>query len=249
MTNRATFGVVKAQLMADLTRAVELRERVLAIVSHDLRNQLGVISMGANLLGMRVSPLKELVDIRKPVETIQRTADTMQHLLGDLLDMASIQAGQLSFEPQRVDLRSVLVESYDSHQSIARDKGLQFHADIEVDHVEVMCDRNRILQVLGNLLGNAIKFCEAGDAVTLSAEVKDTEALVAVSDTGPGIPRDELPKIFEAYRTIHEGPERRVGTGLGLYITKGIIERHGGRVWVESKVGTGSTFFFTLPRV
>ena len=111
----------------------------------------------------------------------------------------------------------------------------------------MICDRDRVLQVLGNLLGNAFKFCDPGDTVTLRAELREKDVLIAVGDTGPGISREELPTIFEAYRTI-ERPGKGGGTGLGLYITKGIVERHGGRIWVDSEAGTGSTFFFTLPR-
>ena len=108
--------------------------------------------------------------------------------------------------------------------------------------------RDRILQVLANLLGNAIKFCKAGDAVTLRAEARDKEVLVSVIDTGPGIPENELPNIFEAYRTFERAGDATRGTGLGLYIAKGIVERHRGRLWVESEVGVGTTFSFTLPR-
>jgi signal transduction histidine kinase len=248
MANRATSIIVRAELVRDLRRAVELRERVIAIVSHDLRNQVGVIAMGANLLSMKVAQLDASADVKKPVDTIQRTANTMQHLLGDLLDMASIQAGRLSFEPQPTAIKSVLADSCDGHQAIAREKGVHLRCDVTIDDVEVTADRERVLQVLGNLLANAIKFCAPGDTVTVHAEIRDSDVLVAVSDTGPGIPREELPKIFEAYRTIPAGSGQRSGTGLGLYISKGIIERHGGRVWVESEVGSGSTFFFTLPR-
>jgi signal transduction histidine kinase len=248
MANRATSIILRAELVADLRRAVELRERVIAIVSHDLRNQVGVIAMGANLLGMKVAQLDAPADVKKPVDTIQRTANTMQHLLGDLLDMASIQAGRLAFEPQPTAITSVLADSCDSHQAIAREKGVGLRCDVAIDDVEVTADRERLLQVVGNLLGNAIKFCAPGDTVTVHADIRDRDVLVAVSDTGPGIPREELPKIFEAYRTIPAGSGRRDGTGLGLYISKGIVERHGGRIWVESEVGSGSTFFFTVPR-
>ncbi|PYR34314.1 MAG: hypothetical protein DMF93_23725 [Acidobacteria bacterium] len=154
------------------------------------------------------------------METIQRTASSMQHLLGDLLDMASIQAGRLSFEPRRVGLKSILVESSDRHQLIARDKGVRLHSETAIDDVDVICDRDRVLQVLGNLLGNAIKFCDPGDTVTLRAELREKDVLIAVGDTGPGISREELPNVFEAYRTIGR-LGKSGGTGLGLYITKG----------------------------
>ena len=128
--------------------------------------------MGANLLSMKVARLREPADIKKPVDTIQRTANTMQYLLGDLLDMASIQAGRLSFEPQPMAVKSVLLDSCDSHQPMAREKGVDLHCDVAIDDVDVLSDRARVLQVLGNLLGNAIKFCAPGDTVTVRADIR-----------------------------------------------------------------------------
>jgi signal transduction histidine kinase len=247
LAGRTANAIENARLYAEAQNAVESRERVLAIVSHDLRNHLGVLAVGADLLGKKVSDLKAGADLKKPVDTMQRTAKSMQHLVGDLLDMASIQAGRLSIERQPVDLGPLLVEACDSQQTMARAKGLRFLSEFAVDGLKVVCDRDRILQVLANLLGNAIKFCETGDSVTCRAEVRDGEVLVAVSDTGPGIPAEQLEHIFEPYRTV-QPREGTTGTGLGLYITKGIIERHGGRLWVGSEVGVGSTFFFTLLR-
>jgi signal transduction histidine kinase len=247
MANRAASGVIKAQLLADLSRAVELRERVLGIVSHDLRNQVQIISTVARIVDMKISTLEEPTELKKLVVTIQRTVNTMQQLLADLLDMASIQAGRLSSEPSPVRFEAVLIESYDRQQTIARNKGVHLHSNIAIGDVEVMCDRGRVLQVLENLLGNAIKFCHAEDTVTLRADVRDRDVLVAVSDTGPGIPTKELKSVFEAYHTSQRLGQQ-VGTGLGLFITKGIVENHGGQIWVESEVGRGSTFFFTLSR-
>jgi len=246
LARRAATAIENARLYTDAQQAVLIRERVLAIVSHDLRNQLGVVAMGANLLSRKAAAIDES-DIRKPIETIQRTATSMQHLVGDLLDMASIQAGRLSFEMQPAEIKPILLEGYENQEPTAREKGLRLRAQLEVDGLEVLCDRDRILQVLANLLGNAIKFCETGDTITLRAERRDGDVLIAVSDTGPGIPRNELDKIFEAYRTIEHARHGRTGTGLGLYITKGIVERHGGRIWVESELGAGTTFFLTLP--
>jgi len=247
MANRAASGVIKAQLLADLSRAVELRERILGIVSHDLRNQVQVIATVAKILHMKFATFEEPADVKELVATIQRTVKTMQQLLADLLDMSSIQAGRLSSEPRSVRFETIITEGYDRQQAIARDKGVHLHSDIAIGDVEVMADRGRILQVLENLLGNAIKFCVAGDTVTLRAEVRDHDVLVAVSDTGPGIPQQELHSVFEAYHTSQRTGQQ-VGTGLGLFITKGIIESHGGRIWLESEVGKGSTFFFTLSR-
>lgn len=245
LARRVATAIENAQLYSEAQKAIQLREHVLAIVSHDLRNQLGVVAMGANVLARKASALDSM-DIKKPIDTIQRTANSMEHLVGDLLDMASIQAGRLAFERQTVELKPILMESHESHEPIARAQELRLVSDLPVDGVNVLCDRDRILQVLANLLGNAIKFCEPGDTITLRAEARDGEVRIAVSDTGPGIPAEELGRIFEPYRTIER--EGKGGTGLGLYITKGIVQRHGGRIWVESTVGAGTTFFFTLPR-
>jgi len=245
LARRAATAIENARLYADAQKAIRLREHVLAIVSHDLRNQISVVSMGANQLARKASAL-DGIDFKKPIETLQRTANNMQHLVGDLLDMASIQAGRLSIEQQPVEFKPILVESCQSHEPMARAKGLRLLSDLTVGDVEMLCDRDRIVQVLANLLGNAIKLCERGDSITLRAEVRDGDVLVAVSDTGPGIPRDKLQTIFEPYQTIHHHGE--TGTGLGLYITNSIVQRHGGRIWVESELGVGTTFFFTLPR-
>jgi signal transduction histidine kinase len=115
----------------------------------------------------------------------------------------------------------------------------------DLGDVKIECDRDRVLQVLGNLIGNAIKICQPGDSIAVTCVPAGGEALFAVSDTGPGIPEAELPHLFEPYWSAERHAKK--GTGLGLYISKGIIEAHGGRLWVESKQGEGATFYFTLP--
>ena len=245
MASRATMVIVQAQLVTELRNAVQAREQIIAFVSHDLRNQLGVIATGASLLAAKAPSGGATEAIAKPLETIRRTVKSMQHLLDDLLDMASIQAGQVSLERRVVALKSLLVEAFEGHRELAAAKGIHLRAELAIDGIQVTCDRLRILQVLGNLLGNAIKFCGANDSVTLRAEARPDDVVVAVSDTGPGIPREQLSSVFEAYRTLkHHGKSG----GLGLYIAKGIIERHGGRISVESQVGAGTTFSFALPR-
>jgi signal transduction histidine kinase/putative methionine-R-sulfoxide reductase with GAF domain len=244
LARRAAAAIDNARLYSDAQNAIAVRERVLAVVSHDLRNQLGIIGMGANLLVRSAPSLESAPDINKPIETIQRTVGTMQHLVDDLLDMASIHAGRLSFDPEWVELEPILEEAHQSHEVIARAKGLRVQADFAVHGVRVCADRKRILQVLGNLLGNAIKFTDSG-GIMLQAETRSGEAMIVVRDTGPGIPSSELETIFEPYRTIRR--EGKAGTGLGLYIARGIVQAHGRRLWVESTPGAGSSFFFTLP--
>ena len=222
--------------------AIRMREEVLAVVSHDLRNPLAAIQMAAALLLLRLGGDARS---RKQVETIHRSATRMEHLLGDLLDMASIQAGRLALERQPEDVTLVLNEVMEVHDPSAREKGLLLLRQCDLGDVRLDCDRDRVLQVLGNLIGNAIKLCQAGDSITITCVPAGLEALFAVSDTGPGIPEAELPHLFEPYWSAQRHAKK--GTGLGLYISKGIVEAHGGRLWVESQQGEGATFYFTLP--
>ena len=169
----------------------------------------------------------------------------MQHLLGDLLDMASIEAGTFSFQPTALDIGPILEDACQAHDASARARGLQ----LKLEHahtVNVLGDRTRILQVMANLIGNAIKFSNGQGTIGLTANVGEANVTVAVSDTGPGIPSEDLQRIFEPYTTSPRNEQS--GTGLGLYIARAIVERHGGRIWVKSQPGKGSTFFFTLPR-
>lgn len=247
MVSRATSGIVKAQLLADLHRAIAARDQVIAIVSHDLRNQLGVVAMGADLLARRIEAAEISGDLAKPIETVRRTTRSMEHLLGDLLDVASIEAGRLSFQPDVIDLGPVLEEACQVHDAPARASGLQLKLDRPSESVTVRADRNRILQVLANLVGNAIKFSGPNGTIVLGAHGGDAEVTVSVRDTGPGIPAEDLQNIFEPYKRGRRAGQ--TGTGLGLYIARGIVLAHGGRIWVESEPDKGSTLCFSLPRV
>ena len=243
---RAGTAIENARLYAEAKSAVDARDQILAIVSHDLRNQLGVIAMGADVLARKTEAGVTSGDLTKPIETIRRTTSTMQHLLGDLLDMASIEAGRFSFQPTVLDIGAVLEETYQTHDASARAKGLHLRLEGRSEAVSVIADRTRILQVLANLVGNAIKFSAGKGTIILTANAGETDMTVSVSDTGPGIPAEDVQSIFEPYQTSSRTEQS--GTGLGLYIARAIVERHGGRIWVESEVGKGSTFFFTLPR-
>lgn len=222
--------------------AIRMREEILAVVSHDLRNPLAAIHMAAALLLLRLGGDPRS---RKQVETIHRSASRMEHLLADLLDMASIQAGRLSLERQPEHADNVLGEVMEVHEPAAREKGLILQRSCDLGGVHLHCDRDRILQVLGNLIGNAIKLCQPGDSITVTCVPAGAEALFAVADSGPGIAEPDIPHLFEPYWSAKRHAKK--GTGLGLYISKGIIEAHGGRLWAESMLGQGATFYFTLP--
>ena len=227
---------------AESKHAVRMREEILAVVSHDLRNPLAAIHMAAALLLLKSDGDP---NTRKQAETIQRSASRMEHLLSDLLDMASLQAGRLALERKPEDPVPLVGEVFDLHEPMSREKGLVLRRNVELSGVRVDCDRDRVLQIFGNLIGNAIKLCQSGDVISLGARLVDGAAQFAITDTGPGIPEQELPHLFEPYWSADR--HARKGTGLGLYISKGIVEAHGGRLWVESQYGVGSTFYFTIP--
>jgi signal transduction histidine kinase len=245
VVSRATSGVIKAQILSDLQRAVAAREQVLAVVSHDLRNQLANIAGPAELLARKIDQL-DSAGIQKFAQRIRPAVATMQSLLDDLLDMAAIQSGQVSINPQPVAVTTLLEEAFETHEAAARAKGLALTWDPIDAGVRVHADRKRILQVLDNLIGNAIKFTAPSGAVSLRAEPERTLVIISVSDTGIGIPQEELTSIFEPYRVI--APRAGTGTGLGLSIAQGIVSRHGGRIWATSEPPNGSRFSFTLTR-
>lgn len=224
-----------------LREAVRLRDEVLAIVSHDLRNPLGTIKLGAAQV---VEGEGASSKTRKCVAMIERSVDRMEHLIEDLLDTAAIRAGRLTVRPRAVDAIALVVEALELQEAAAAEKGVQLQRSL-TEHITLLCDRNRALQLLGNLIGNAIKFCDSGHTITVTGTRRSEDALFCVADTGPGIEAHLVPSLFEPYRGTAQ--ELRRTSGLGLYICKGIVEAHGGRIWVETQPGQGARFFFTLP--
>jgi signal transduction histidine kinase len=166
-------------------------------------------------------------------------------LIGDLLDVASIEAGRLFVEPRREPVRPIIQEALSACLEPAREKSLRIDHELTVPDIDVVCDRERVLQVLGNLVGNAIKFTPDGGLVHVTVEELDDEVMFAVRDSGIGVSPKQLPHIFD--RFWQATPKARLGSGLGLTIAKGVVEALGGRIWVESRPGEGTTFFFTLP--
>ena len=235
------MAIENARLYAEARRAVHVREQVLATVSHDLRNQVNVVAIAGELL-LRTANLQDTA-FAKPLMVIARTARSMKDLVNDLLDLASIQAGKLSLSARPTPLASLVEEARDMHEAAARAAGLRLTAD-DIPEVDVFADRARVLQVLSNLLGNAIKFTPSGGGITLRATATDAQVTISVVDTGRGIPAQDLATVFEPYRARGSG----AGSGLGLFIAQGIVERHGGRIWIDSREHAGTTVSFTLPR-
>lgn len=222
-------------------RAARERDELLAAVSHDLKSPLNVILLTvANL-----SSLSSTDGWAKELEQILRAAQRMDRLVRDLLDSARLEAGRLPFEAMSVDPAVLVEEAVAAQLPLARARSLQLEALVVGDLPKVGADASRIQQVLENLIGNAIKFSPPGGDIVVAAERMGLSVRFAVRDIGAGIPAAELPHVFERFWQ----PERtsRQGTGLGLAIARGIVTAHGGRIWVHSRVGMGSTFYFTLP--
>lgn len=230
---------------AEAEAAVRSRDEVLSVVSHDLRNPLNTVSMSAALLGEPDIPLDDKQRL-KQIEIIRRSAHRMNRLIQDLLDVARIEGGRLAISCRSEDPAALASEAYESFRPVADEKSLTLECDVEHDLPRVDADRDRVLQALSNFLNNAVKFTPTGGCIRISASRQDDGGVrFAVTDSGPGIPAEELPHVFnrfwQARRTAH------LGSGLGLAIAKGIAEAHRGRVEVESQPGHGSTFSLILP--
>ena len=229
---------------AEAEAAVLAREELLAIVSHDLRNPLSVIVTSASTLQRVTIEGKGGDRVQRSSQVILRSAERMDRLISDLLDLAQIHAGRLVVERKPHDLEELIREGVEMLRPLAAKKDLKLDGTTSAA-LRVFCDRERVLQVLSNLVGNAMKFTPEGGSILIEAKSAGHEAILFVRDTGQGISEDVLPRIFDrfwqAQKTI------RAGIGLGLSIVKGLVDAHGGRLWVESKLGSGTTFFFTLP--
>jgi signal transduction histidine kinase len=241
---RAALAVDSARLYRAAQRATRERDVVLGVVSHDLRNPLSAIAMCATVL--RESPPESAPERRVLADTIHESAEWMQRLMRDLLDVAAIEAGGLSLERREEDVGAIMQRLRSTFEHPAADARLTLGVDVAPGARTIMADAGRVLQVLANLVGNAVKFTEPGGTVAVRAEPSGHDVRFSVADTGPGIPAEHLPRVFELYwHARHTG--RRRGSGYGLAIARGLVEAHGGRIWVESTPGVGSTFFFTVP--
>ncbi len=225
--------------------AVRARDDVLRVVSHDLGNSLSAVLVTTTLLLRTLPKEGSDGDVRARVASIRQLTEQMQRLRQDLLDVASIEAGRLSVEPDwhaPLDLLEVTREHF---SPVAEERGIHLRVDAQDGLPPVVADRERVLQVLANLVGNALKFTPAGGRIELTAERAPEGVRISVADTGPGIAPDHLPHVFDRFWKTAGG--NRHGAGLGLAICRGIVEAHGGSIRADSVPGEGSTFSFTLP--
>jgi signal transduction histidine kinase len=243
LARHAALAMDNARLYLESQQAVRAREEVLAIVSHDLRNPLSAIMLSASMLQMiQVSDPDEA----EQLEIIEVGARRMSRLIEDLLDVTRMEGGKaLPIEPAALEIESLFREANEIFKPQAAAGSVTLDYSVPEGTPQVHADRHRVMQVLSNLVGNALKFTPAGGVVSFRAESLKDEVLLTVADTGPGIPEENLSDIFNPYWQAKR--TARMGAGLGLPIAKGIVEAHHGRIWVESEPGKGTKFCFTLP--
>jgi signal transduction histidine kinase len=226
--------------------AIAARDDFLGMVSHDVRTLIGGIVLNAAMLVHEAPPDDVGRRVIQRADAIQRFTTRMTRLIGDLLDITSIEAGRLGLVVEKLDASRLLTDTLDVFQPAASTRGIAITVNMAGDALLAKFDHDRILQVLANLVSNALKFTERGGRIDIAVERHAEDVLFSVRDTGPGIAHDNLVAIFERF---WQAPTKtRLGLGLGLYISKCIIESHGGRIWAESELGRGSVFYFTLPR-
>jgi signal transduction histidine kinase len=232
----------KEQEALDAARqAVAARDELMGILAHDLRNPLNAISLKAAVLRLGADSDKT----RRYAESIEHVTASMAELVSTMLDVRTLEAGRFSVTPAPCDLGQLVQDSVETFTHLAASKGVRLERNLPGSAFLVAADRERVLQVLSNLLGNALKFTPRGGKITLSVEARAGLVQFTVSDTGPGIEPQHQPHVFERMWKYEGGGTK--GTGLGLFIAKGIIDAHRGRIWVESEPQRGSSFHFTLP--
>ncbi|HWU90141.1 MAG TPA: ATP-binding protein [Kofleriaceae bacterium] len=240
LAHRAALSIENAQLYRAAQRATRMRDAMMGNVAHDLRSPLQSIGLQAMLLRRRGGPSME-----EPAALIERSATHMERLIGDLLDVTLMEAGQLSLEQVRVSARKVVEESIEVQRPLAALSALELCVDVSPELPDVSADRDRLLQVFENLIGNALKFTRRGGRITIGAAPEEREVRFWVTDTGAGIAPEDVPHLFDRFWQARRSKRR--GIGLGLAIVKGLVEAHGGRICVASTPGQGSTFSFTIP--
>jgi signal transduction histidine kinase len=242
LARSASQALDNARLYRRTEQAIAARDEVLGVVSHDLRNPVNRVRLAAELMteSHELPPGAE-----RAAKMIVRAADEMNRLIGDLLDVTRIEAGRLSIETGATALSSILSRLDEAHAPAAEQKGVAWEVQHQEAPVTLDVDEGRILQALGNLVGNAIKFTPHGGTVRVATERTSDHVCIGVHDTGPGMDDAQLAHVFDRFWQSRAGDRR--GAGLGLAIARGIIEAHGGRIRMESEVGTGTSAWVDLP--
>jgi len=241
--SRIAAAIDSARLYRDAQQAVQAREQVLAVVSHDLRSPLSGILLASR--GLEDTPASSDPLASRLLETIQLGIERMSRMIDDLLDVSSIDAGHLALDLRDQEASELIDDAFGNLRPMTRAKRLRFAADRPESAAVVRCDRERVLQVFSNLIDNAIKFTPRGGSISIGARVRGSSVQFFARDSGPGVDQALLPHLFERYSQATATARR--GRGLGLYICKGIVEAHGGRIWADIEPKGGTAVFFTLP--
>jgi signal transduction histidine kinase len=246
VARRAAIALDNARLYGKEQQAVAAREQILAVVSHDLRNPLASLMIDASCITDGVDGVQVPEPILERAERISEGAEQMNRMIGDLLDAALIDAGRLRVHPGRCSLEGLLRTAVTRQRPLAEANRIRMGFVVDGEAEAVWADRERLLQLFSNLFANALRLTPPGGEVGVRATGAPDGCRFEVWDTGPGIAPEHRERIWEAHWQV-PGERRRGGGGLGLAIARGIVEAHGGRIWVESTEGEGSRFFFTVP--
>lgn len=239
----AALALDNSLLLDTVRAALRSREEIVGVVSHDLRNPVAAVKM------LTRAALTEMADggtsRAEDIALIARAAEQMDALIRDLLDVSQIDAGKLTIHPEPIDSSGLLTGSLQTLLPLVEEKAIKLDMQLEVGLPKVLADSERVQQTISNLVGNAIKFTPSGGKIIVHARSTGEEVIVSVIDNGTGISAEQLPRVFDRY--WQSARTDREGAGLGLAIAKGIVEGHGGRIWIESTRGEGTTASFTLP--
>ncbi len=242
LARRAAIAVENARLYGEAKQAVLARDDVLAAVSHELGNPLQAIIMAEKMMVASVQD----DTARYYGDAIRRSAERMERLIHDLLEVHRVQARQLTLERRPCAVEPLVREACEGLMPLAEAKPIAVDIEFPEGLPRILADAGRVVQVVSNVVGNAVKFTPAGGHIRVRATAAADEVVIEVKDTGPGLPADQLPHVFDRFWQARR--TGRVGIGLGLAIAKGIVDSHGGHIGVESEEGKGSRFYFTFPR-
>lgn len=239
------YAIARKIAKKKIEEAIEAKSQFMSMVSHELRVPLASIKESISIiLDGATGRIKKIQ--RNYLDIAKRNIDRLNRLISELLDFQKLEAGKMKFVMQNNNANEIAKEVYDTMLSSAKEKGIDLVLELDNSLPRANFDKDRIIQVLSNLVNNAIKFTERGSVVIATRCYEDL-IQVSVRDTGAGIQKEDIPRLFHKFEQIVT-ERRKAGTGLGLSISKEIIEKHNGKIWVESQPDQGSTFFFTLPK-